>query len=242
MKALILNSGMGTRMGSLTVDQPKCMTEIGSGETILSRQLGLLHQVGVTEIVMTTGFLQDVLEEYCRSLDLKLKYTFVFNEQYRETNYIYSIYLAKEYLLGDVLMLHGDLVFERSILWELIKKPHSCMTVSSKIPLPPKDFKAVAKNDLIQKVGVEFFDNAVAAQPLYKLKWQDWSVWLNVIANYCEIGQLTCYAENALNEVTDRCKIRTLDFGNRLCTEVDNVDDLNYVKKELEKLLHVERE
>ena len=37
MKALILNSGKGTRMGQFTSQHPKCMTEIEGKETILSR-------------------------------------------------------------------------------------------------------------------------------------------------------------------------------------------------------------
>ena len=39
MKALILNSGLGHRMGVLTCEHPKCMTEISHKNTILSRQL-----------------------------------------------------------------------------------------------------------------------------------------------------------------------------------------------------------
>ena len=42
MKALILNSGLGSRMGVLTSEHPKCMTELNSKETILSRQLNML--------------------------------------------------------------------------------------------------------------------------------------------------------------------------------------------------------
>ena len=42
MKALILNSGMGQRMGVLTSNHPKCMTEVSPTETILSRQLRLI--------------------------------------------------------------------------------------------------------------------------------------------------------------------------------------------------------
>lgn len=42
MRALILNSGLGYRMGALTSKHPKCMTEISTTETILSRQLTLL--------------------------------------------------------------------------------------------------------------------------------------------------------------------------------------------------------
>lgn len=55
MKALILNSGSGTRMGVLASQHPKCMTEISSRETILSRQLRMLSEVGVTQVVITTG-------------------------------------------------------------------------------------------------------------------------------------------------------------------------------------------
>ncbi|MCI8324860.1 MAG: NTP transferase domain-containing protein, partial [Lachnospiraceae bacterium] len=55
MKALILNSGMGSRMGDRTSEHPKCMTEISPGETILSRQLNQLADIGIKEVVMTTG-------------------------------------------------------------------------------------------------------------------------------------------------------------------------------------------
>ena len=47
MKGLILNSGMGTRMGILTSEQPKCMTEVFGTETILSRQLRQLIEFGI---------------------------------------------------------------------------------------------------------------------------------------------------------------------------------------------------
>ena len=36
MKALILNSGLGSRMGVLTSEHPKCMTEISPPESQMS--------------------------------------------------------------------------------------------------------------------------------------------------------------------------------------------------------------
>ena len=68
MKALILNSGMGSRMGVLTSEHPKCMTEISGRETILSRQLSQIADQGIEEVVMTTGRHDQVLTEYCKSL------------------------------------------------------------------------------------------------------------------------------------------------------------------------------
>ena len=233
MKALILNSGLGTRMGALTKEHPKCMTEIAPGETIVSWQLRMLAEAGVREIVMTTGVFAEVLQQHCDGLGLPVRITYVQNPRCRETNYIYSIYCAREFLDDDLLLMHGDLVFGRDVLAEMLEGTESRMAVSSAAPLPEKDFKAVTDGTLIRKVGIEFFDHAVAAQPLYFLRREDWKLWLGKIAAYCEAGKTGVYAENALNELDGAAGIRTMDFGDRLCCEVDNPEDLARVQERL---------
>lgn len=237
MKALILNSGLGKRMGVLTSEHPKCMTEISAHDTILSRQLKLLVEAGVDEVVMTTGYFDDVLINYCKSLELPIKYSFVNNPKYAETNYIYSIYCAKDELMDeDIILMHGDLVFEYAVLEDMINNERSCMKVSSTIELPQKDFKAVVKDGRVKAVGIEFFDSAMEAQALYKLNKKDWNVWLNKIIEYCESDKCNCYAEVALNEVTDACDIEAFDVKNSLCSEIDNAEDLAVVKSRLAEI------
>ncbi|MBQ9195856.1 MAG: phosphoenolpyruvate mutase [Clostridia bacterium] len=236
MKALILNSGMGSRMGVLTSEHPKCMTEIAGHETILSRQLKQLHEAGIDDVVITTGLFDGVLVDYCRSLGLPMHFTFVKNPDYRETNYIYSIYCARESLHDDILLMHGDLVFENTVLDAVLAHEGSCMTVSSAVSLPEKDFKAVILDGKIQKVGVEFFDHALAAQPLYKLTRADWQVWLDEICAFCQAGERKCYAEKAMNRVSDRMNLLPLDVGSQLCAEVDNPDDLSLVSARLHQV------
>jgi len=238
MKALILNSGMGSRMGVLTSEHPKCMTEITSKDTILSRQLKQIVDAGIKEVVMTTGAFDDVLVNYCQSLELPVSITFVKNPKYQETNYIYSIYCAKDFLDDDIILMHGDLVFENDVFGKIISNDRSCMTVSSTLPLPEKDFKAVVKDGIVQCVGIEFFNEAMAAQPLYLLKREEWKVWLDSIVSFCESGDVKCYAENALNMVTDKCVIEALDVRELLCSEIDNSEDLAVISarvKEIEK-------
>lgn len=237
MKALILNSGMGTRMGDITSEHPKCMTDITNGETILSRQLRLLAEAGVEEVVMTTGYFNEILVDYCYSLKLPLKYTFAHNPIYNETNYIYSIYCAKDILKDqDILMLHGDLVFELSVLKDILAFENSCMKVSSTLPLPEKDFKAVINGDRVMKVGVEFFDSATEAQAMYKLNKQEWNMWLDRICEFCETDRRKFYAEVALNEITDNCEIYAYDVKDRLCSEIDTPEDLASVTARLEEI------
>ena len=236
MKALILNSGSGTRMGALASQHPKCMTEISSRETILGRQLRMLSEVGITQAVITTGPFESALIDYCRSLELPVELTFVHNSDYASTNYIYSIYLARELLDDDILLMHGDLVFENAVLDHMLLSKESCMAVSTVQPLPEKDFKAVIRGGQIVKVGVEFFQDAVPAQPLYFLRRQDWRRWLDGIVSFCQRGETRCYAENALNELDGACRIVPLDVREQLCAEVDDPADLAVVSAALRKV------
>lgn len=234
MKALILNSGVGRRMGVLTSEHPKCMTEIAPGETILSRQLRLLARCGIREAVITTGLFDSVLRDYCRSLELPLEISFVFNPDYAETNYIQSIRCAEPLLRGeDIVLMHGDLVFEQGVLGRVLASPVSCMTVSSTLPLPQKDFKAVVQDGRIMKVGIEFFDDALTAQPLYKLLRRDWLMWLDKICEFCDGGQRKCYAENAFNTISDECEVYAMDYKDKLCAEIDTPEDMEAVSRQL---------
>ena len=237
MKALILNSGLGHRMGVLTSEHPKCMTEISAKDTILSRQLKLIAEAGIKEVVMTTGYFDEILVNYCHSLNLPLHYTFVNNPIYDKTNYIYSIYCAREHLRGDdIVMMHGDLVFEGEVFDRVIESPVSCMTVSTTLPLPEKDFKAVIGEGKVKAVGIEFFTDALAAQPLYQLKAADWEVWLDEIEAFCERDERKCYAENAFNKVSENCPIYPLDVENAICGEIDTPEDLAVVTKQIAEL------
>lgn len=236
MKALILNSGLGSRMGVLTSEHPKCMTEISSRETILSRQLKMISDAGIEEVVITTGYHDGVLVQYCNSLELPLHFTFVKNPIYDKSNYIYSIYCAKEYLDDDIILMHGDLVFENEVFDRVLASELSCMTVSSTLPLPEKDFKAQVKDGMIMKVGVDIFNEAMEAQALYKLKKDDWKVWLDKIIEFCENDKRKVYAENALNELNGAANIHALDVQNLLCSEIDNPEDLAVVSNKLKEI------
>ena len=57
------------------------------------------------------------LEDNFSGLDI----VYVKNQKYKDTNYIYSMYLAKKYLNEDIILLHGDLVFSQSLIEEIMK-------------------------------------------------------------------------------------------------------------------------
>lgn len=236
MKALILNSGLGSRMGILTSNHPKCMTEINSKDTILSRQLKQIVNSGIKEVVITTGYYDEVLITYCESLDMPLQFHFIKNPIYDNSNYIYSIYCAKDFLDDDIVLMHGDLVFETEVFEKLLFSESSCMAVSSTLPLPQKDFKAQIKDGKVIRVGIDLFTDAIEAQALYKLNKEDWKLWLHEIIEFCEKGNTHVYAEEALNALEGRANIMAMDVGDLLCSEVDTPEDLLLVSTKLKEI------
>ena len=237
MIALLLNSGLGSRMGEETREHPKCMTEIAPGETIISWQVKCLEMIGVTEAVVTTGHLSDMLEGYLLSLDTPIRFRFVHNPRYRETNYIYSVHLAREWLAGqDVISLHGDLVMHPEVMRRLAASPVSAVTVDSTLPLPEKDFKGRVADGLICEVGVNVFgEDCIELQPAYLLMAAQTDRWLQEIAAFIADGNGKVYAENAFNAAWREIPIRPLDVKGLLCAEIDNQQDKEDVSNRFAK-------
>jgi choline kinase len=226
--ALILNSGVGHRMGDLTKTKPKCMTSIGGGYTVLSRQLIQLERAGIRDVVLTTGPFAEALRAYVESLRLNLAVRYAHSPDYATTNYIVSMSVAAPLLRAEeVFLCHGDLVMEDSVLTDLLKSPVSAMAVDSALPLPEKDFKAKLRDGRVVAVGVNLFgDDCVACQPAYRWLAEDFARWLAAIETFVQNGQTNVYAENAFNAADGAIPLFPLELHGRLCAEIDNPDDL----------------
>ncbi len=245
MKALIFNSGIGKRMGELTKHSPKCMVKLKNSETIFERQLRLLNDVGIKDVIITTGPYEEQLKEVAsKKAYQNMHFTFVHNDKYDQTNYIYSFYLTKEFLDDDFLILHGDLVFNKKLLLTILNDPHqSTCLINKKIPLPEKDFKGRIVDNKLKEVSIHIFDdNCYTFQPLYKLTKNDLKIWMNKVEEFVLAGNVNVYAENALNEVSDKLDIFPISYEKYYINEIDNVDDYEKVSSEIRNLDFKEQE
>ena len=195
----------------------------------------LLEAAGINDIIITTGYLSDKLKEYVDLISGGLRLSYVYNADYNTTNYIKSLDLVED-ILEDVLLLHGDLVFEPDVLAMLMASEKSCMVIDRMLPLPEKDFKAKMINDRISAIGIYYFgQDCVAAQPFYKLLSNDWRMWKDSIRDFCISGKSNVYAEEAFNVISDRFELVGLNADGKLCCEIDNKEDLIKIRTLLEK-------
>ena len=132
MQAIILAAGMGKRLKDLTADKTKCMVEV-NGVPLIKRMLGQLDMLQLERIVIVVGYQADSLKEYIHSLGINTPIKYVNNEIYDKTNNIYSLALAREYLLEkDTLLLESDLIFEDEILHLLLDDPRDTLALVDK--------------------------------------------------------------------------------------------------------------
>ena len=231
MKVIILNSGIGSRLGDLTKNNPKSLVHLNHYETIFSRAISILSKFDVDEFIITTGYLDDVLKEYVYNNFKNLDFTFVHNPIYDKTNYIKSIDLIPN-LDDDIVLLHGDLVFNEKTAELVFNNLNSCVVVDFSLKIPQDDFKAKIVDGFVKYIGVDYFeDDAVACQPFYKLKNKDWNLWKNKINEFCKNNDDNVYAENALNTILNDLKLEPLNLNGELCMEVDTNEDLIKVKE-----------
>ncbi len=236
MKALIYNSGLGKRMGDLTKDKPKSMVMLKNGETIFERQLRLLNECGIKDVVVTTGPFKEKIEAVVDEKQYKdMNITLVENSIYDKTNYIYSMYCAKEHLDDDMILLHGDLVFNRGLLQKVIDSSFcDLVTINRKKKLPEKDFKGRIKDGKLQEVSINIFDDdCFALQPMYKLSHKTLNEWVKKTVEFVESGNDKVYAENAFNTILPNLEVHEFSYADDFIDEVDNRDDLERVSDEI---------
>lgn len=230
MKALIFNSGLGSRLEELTERNPKCLVKLSSGETIFHRQIRILMSCGIRDFVVTTGPWPEQVEAVAGEFEANgCTFSFVRNDRYNETNYIYSMWLARDLLRGEeVLLLHGDLVFDAAYVRKLLALPTgSYASVDPSLPVPDKDFSAEIVDGEVRKVGVGIEGrNLMAFQAMYRLAPEAMDIWLDAVEDFVARGETGVYAENASNTVFQQMHVTAHPYTDHVLEEIDTKDDL----------------
>jgi choline kinase len=116
MKAVILAAGIASRLRPLTNNTPKCLLKLGD-KCILQLTLENLIVNNITDIVIVTGYLENQIKDFVNFNFPQLNVEYIYNEVYDTTNNIYSLWLAKDAVLGnEMLLMDSDIIFDAKII------------------------------------------------------------------------------------------------------------------------------
>src|SRR4029079_18681950 len=116
MHAVILAAGTGTRFNGAL--HPKCLAAFG-GQTLITIQLAALRACGITDITVVVGFDADTVRLACGP-----HVRFIENARFRETNSLYSLWLARPVLEQGFVVMNCDVLFPPAMLVDLLTAGH----------------------------------------------------------------------------------------------------------------------
>ena len=113
VKAVILAAGFDERLMPLVSDRPKAMLDV-KGKSILARQVDALQQSGVRHVAVVRGYKKEQVNlPNVRYYD---------NDAFEESGEIESLLRAGAELAGPVVVLYGDILFDRHVLDRLLER------------------------------------------------------------------------------------------------------------------------
>ena len=132
MQAIILAAGMGKRLKELTRNNTKCMVRV-NGVTLIDRMLHQIERQNLSRIIIVVGYEGQKLIDYIGTLGIRTEIIFINNPVYDKTNNIYSLSLARDWLVKeDTLLFESDLIFEDSVLDALVSDPRETLALVDK--------------------------------------------------------------------------------------------------------------
>lgn len=237
MQGMILAAGMGRRLKELTENNTKCMVKV-NGVTLIERMLRQLDRLNLDRIVIVVGYEGQKLMDYIATLDISTPIVYVDNPIYDRTNNIYSLGLAKDYLLqDDTLLLESDLIFEDSVLQALADDPRETLALVNK-------YESWMDGTCITITGDDHIDSFVSGKKLkydetdeyyktvnlYKFS-RDFSKshYVPFLDAYVQALGNNEYYEQVLRIITmlDDPVIRAKKLDGQLWYEIDDIQDLD---------------
>ena len=121
MIAVILAAGQGKRFNGL--NKPKGFLNIYH-KKLIQYSLENIRRIGIKKVIIATGYKSEYYDALCNnSIELYgLEIKTVFNEKYKVSGSMYSLYNLKELINEDFILLDSDIIYDFEGFKEYVEK------------------------------------------------------------------------------------------------------------------------
>ena len=224
MKAIILAAGIGSRLGNL---DPKPLTKLSNGESILKRQINYLSEyIGINNIYIIVGYKKDVIMEAFPEL------LYIYNNCYDTTNTSKSLLLGLQKIdeKEDVIWLNGDVVFEKELLLQIINCSQSCMAVNTNSVGEEEIKYNTSEDGMINEVSKIVNNPLGEAVGINKIIAREKN---QFIRNLKECDNQDYFEKGIELSIQSGLKMRPEDISEYFCMEIDFLEDLSNINQKL---------
>jgi len=122
MQVIILAAGSGTRLTPLTNRDPKSLVTVNGTSILVNALNALSEHKEVSEAIIVVGYKKDLIKKEIGPNFKGIKIRYVENDNWENTNNLYSLWIAQKYVKTDFILMEGDIFFEPKILNPLFER------------------------------------------------------------------------------------------------------------------------
>jgi choline kinase len=234
MKAVILCAGRGIRLLPYTQEIPKCLLKF-STKSILEHAIENFKEVGIEQILLVTGFREERIKELIKERGYS-HISYVTNNDYFQTNTAFSLNLALKHMDDDFILINGDVIFDRTILTDLLDHPKkNCVVVDKSIDLNEEEVKVITQNGIISRIGKDLNPAKCMGEAIgiNKISCNTILPLVNEFNSLEKNGELNHFFEKGFDLLTNKSCPFGILLTNKPWAEIDTQDDFNYAKDEI---------
>ncbi|MCR5574518.1 MAG: phosphocholine cytidylyltransferase family protein [Bacteroidaceae bacterium] len=235
MIGVILAAGMAKRLRPLTDERPKCLLTVGQ-RTLLQRTVDAILAAGIEELVVITGYRQQMIRDFLTNHYPNITIHFIDNPDYAHNNNIFSLWLTRPFTEGnDFLLLDSDILFDPAIIPAVLKQEGSALALN-RHELGEEEIKVIVddKNRVLEISKVCSIEQAIGESVGIEKMTADYSK-----ALFCELqqmieeeGLIDVFYEKAFERLIPKgYTFQIVDTTDFFSIELDTVDDFENAKK-----------
>ena len=238
---VILAAGQGKRLLPLTKALPKTMLKVGDipiiGHILSSINLNLIN-----EILIAVGHNKEVVMNYLKNDFKGIAIKYVDNPKHAETNSLYSLWLARNFLKEKIAIINADTLFHKKILENLINSRYeAALAIDDTIPIPLPDeaMKATIENKKIVDVSKTILPEKTNGDAIgiYKFSGKSLKVLINELDNLVSNSVTKQLFTHAVKNILNKVDIFSVSTEGRSWIEIDDQNDLNTAETLIKKII-----
>jgi choline kinase len=232
VKSVILAAGIGSRLGEITSNKPKCLIEI-AGKSIIEHQIDLLEREGITDIIVVVGYHAQMVRE-----KLKNRVTYVTNKIYEKSNSSYSLWCARDLLSDGWLHMNCDLLFSPLILKKMLKEEkRNAIAVDFDVTPEDDQEKVVAKDGIITKIEKRMPFHLADGKTIGMAKFsaQGAKIILHHLNTLIESGEKNKWFFSVISEVVEQTPFFAVSTDGEFWAEIDTTEDLQQAEDRIKQ-------
>lgn len=234
MQAIILAAGCGSRLTKVLKGKPKCLAQVEEDIRLIDYQLSILNTLGITEICLVLGYRA---HEVYRAVSDRCHC--IINRRYGETNSLYSLWLARNWVQEDCLIMNGDILAHPRIYKRLLKASGNALTYDSWSGTDAEHMKVSLQDHRLQKISKSLCVKETQGESLGLLKFTQ----SGMAALFAEAetalaeGGENQWAPAAIARLAQHQMIKGIDIAGLPWVEIDFPEDLQQARQTIWPLL-----